>query len=349
MNDSSPSLGTRQSQRRWLLQSALGAGAALGLPGWVGAQAAFPSRAMRMIVPWPPGQATDLVGRLGAQAISRALGQPVVAENKAGAGGLIGTEMVAKAPADGYTLLAASSGPVSIAPLLQKVPFDPDKDLTPVGLLGIAPFVLVTAPDFPAKDIQEFVAKVKAAPGKFTFASSGTGATAHLFAEAFNAATGIKALHVPYKGSVPAIADVMSGQVHYCVETAAATMPLIRAGKLKPFGLSIGRETALVPGVPPFATALGLPGFDMGAWIGVMLPGGAPRAVVDKLAGALAGSMQDAEFLKSFATISVEPEFKGPAQFTEYLRAYTSRIADVITRNQIKISRSESDLHWQHA
>jgi len=330
-----------QPRRHWVqlgLAAGLTTGLSFGLPGLAGAQTGFPNRPMKMIVPWTPGQATDLVGRIAAQEISKALGQAVVVENKAGAGGLIGTDAVAKAAADGYTLLAASSGPVSIAPLLQKVPFDPDKELAPVALMGIAPFVLVTAPDFPAKDIREFVAKVKAAPGKFTFASSGTGATAHLFAEAFNAATGIQALHVPYKGSVPALADVMSGQVNYCVETAASTMPLIRAGKLKAFGLSIGRETPLVPGVPPFASALGLPGFDMGAWIGVMLPGGTPKAIVDQIANIIEKSMQNPEVKKTFATISVEPEFKGPSDLAAYMKAYSSRMADVIKRNQIKVS-----------
>ncbi|NDE93817.1 MAG: tripartite tricarboxylate transporter substrate binding protein [Betaproteobacteria bacterium] len=330
-----------QSRRQWVasgLATGLASSLAISLPGLAAAQGAFPNRPMKMIVPWTPGQATDLVGRIAAQEISKALGQAVVVENKAGAGGLIGTDAVAKAAADGYTLLAASSGPVSIAPLLQKVPFDPDKELTAVALMGIAPFVLVTAPDFPAKDIREFVAKVKAAPGKFTFASSGTGATAHLFAEAFNAATGIQALHVPYKGSVPALADVMSGQVNYCVETAASTMPLIRAGKLKAYGLSIGRETPLVPGVPPFASALGLTGFDMGAWIGVMLPGGTPKAIVDQMAGIIEKSMQNPEVKKTFATISVEPEFKGPSDLTAYMKAYSSRMADVIKRNQIKVS-----------
>lgn len=273
-----------------------------------------------------------------SQEISKVLGQPVVVDNKAGAGGIIGTDAVAKAAADGYTLLAASSGPVSIAPLLQKVPFDPEKDLTPVALMGVAPFVLVTAPDFPAKDIRDFVARLKAAPGKYSFASSGTGATAHLFAEAFNAATGIQALHVPYKGSVPAIADVMTGQVNYCIETAASTMPLIRAGKLKAYGLSIGRETPLVPGVAPFASALGLTGFDMGAWIGVMLPGGTPKSIVEQMAAIIEKSMQNPEVKKTFATISVEPEFKGPAELAAYMKAYSAKMSDVIKRNQIKVS-----------
>ena len=324
--------------RRLWVQSGLVTGLAATLSGLALAQSAFPNRPLKMIVPWTPGQATDLVGRIAAQEISKVLGQPVVVDNKAGAGGIIGTDAVAKAAADGYTLLAASSGPVSIAPLLQKVPFDPEKDLTPVALMGVAPFVLVTAPDFPAKDIRDFVARLKAAPGKYSFASSGTGATAHLFAEAFNAATGIQALHVPYKGSVPAIADVMTGQVNYCIETAASTMPLIRAGKLKAYGLSIGRETPLVPGVAPFASALGLTGFDMGAWIGVMLPGGTPKSIVEQMAAIIEKSMQNPEVKKTFATISVEPEFKGPAELAAYMKAYSAKMSDVIKRNQIKVS-----------
>src|SRR4051812_87014 len=163
----------------------------------------YPVRPIRMIVPWPPGQATDLAGRVVALKLSELLGQQVIADNRPGAGGMIGTDMVAKAAADGYTLLAASSGPVTINPLLQKVPFDPVRDLVPVANVGLSPYLLVTNPKFPAANIREFVATIKGSPGKYRFASSGTGATAHLVAEMFNAATGLQAVHVPYKGSAP--------------------------------------------------------------------------------------------------------------------------------------------------
>ena len=196
------------------------------------AQQPYPNRPLRVVIPWPPGQATDLVGRVIAQKLSEVLGQPAVADNRAGAGGMIGTDFVAKAAPDGYTILVASSGPVTINPLLQKAAYDVDRDLLPVAMMGVSPYLLVTSTQFPATSAREFVELVKSNPGKYSFASSGSGATAHLVAEWFNMRAGLSATHVPYKGSAPALTDVAGGQVTYATETIAATMPLIRAGKL---------------------------------------------------------------------------------------------------------------------
>src|SRR5688572_25156005 len=240
--------------------------------GAVFAQQNYPARPIRMIVPWPPGQATDLAGRVVALKLSELKGQQVIADNRPGAGGMIGTDLAAKAPPDGYTLLAASSGPVTINPLLQKVPFDPVKDLAPVANVGLSPYILVTAPKFPAQNIKDFVALLKASPGKYKFASSGTGATAHLVAEMFNGAVGVQTIHVPYKGSAPALIDVISGDITYAVETMAATLPHIKSGRLRAYGISTAKPSALAPGIEPFATALNLAGFDAAAWIGVMGP-----------------------------------------------------------------------------
>lgn len=226
----------------------------------------YPNRAVRMVIPWPPGQATDLVGRVMAEKLSQVFGQPVVPDNRPGAGGMIGTDFAAKAAPDGYTLLAASSGPVTINPLLQKTAYDPERDLIPVVKVGVSPYVLVTNPAFPAANISEFLALVRANPGKYSFASSGTGATAHLISEWFNILAGIKATHVPYKGSAPALTDVVGGQVSYMIETVAATMPLVRSGRLKAFGVSLEKGTALTPGIEPLAVSAKLPGFDAGAW-----------------------------------------------------------------------------------
>src|SRR5256885_15047207 len=173
----------------------------------------YPNRAVRVIVPWPPGQATDIAARIIAERLQNSLGQPFVIENKPGAGGAIGTDAVAKSPGDGYTLLAASSGPISIMPNLQKTPYEPLNDLAPISLVAATPFALVTHPAFPANNAKEFIALVKANPGKYTFSSSGTGATAHLFTELFNSMAQIQARHVPYKGSAPAITDIMNGQI----------------------------------------------------------------------------------------------------------------------------------------
>jgi tripartite-type tricarboxylate transporter receptor subunit TctC len=302
-----------------------------------GAQGNYPTRPIRMVVPWPPGQATDLAGRVIAQRLSELLGQQVIADNRAGAGGTIGTDQAAKATPDGYTILAASSGPVTISPLLQKVPYDPEKHLAPVALTGRSPYILVTAPSFPAKNARGFVALVKANPGKYTFASSGAGASAHLIAEFFNFSAGIQAVHVPFKGSAPAMTEVMTGQISYTVETAAATLPHIKAGKLRAYGTSLARGTALAPEIPSLATAAGLTGFDAAAWIGIMVPAGTPKPVVERLAAAVDKVMQSADARERLNTVGLEVDYRPAEEFGRYLAEQKSRFADIIKRGNIKI------------
>jgi tripartite-type tricarboxylate transporter receptor subunit TctC len=300
-------------------------------------QQSYPSRPIRMIVPWPPGQATDLAGRVVALKLSELLGQQVIADNRPGAGGMIGTDMVAKAAADGYTLLAASSGPVTINPLLQKVPFDPVRDLVPVANVGLSPYLLVTHPKFPAANIKEFVATIKASPGKYRFASSGTGATAHLVAEMFNAATGLQAVHVPYKGSAPALTDIIAGDVTYATETVAATMPHVRTGRLKAYGISTAKPSALAPGIEPFATSLNLPGFDAAAWIGVMVPTGTPRPVVDRLSKAVDTAMQAPDTRERLNAAGLEVDYRPTSEFGGYLKDQRARFAEIIRKNNIRL------------
>ncbi|MGZ8202219.1 MAG: Bug family tripartite tricarboxylate transporter substrate binding protein [Burkholderiales bacterium] len=313
-----------------LLAAALFAGGAL-------AQQSYPSRPLRLVIPWPPGQATDLAGRVVAMKLSEVLGQPVVADNRPGAGGMIGTDVAAKASPDGYTLLAASSGPVTINPLLQKAPYDAERDLVPVANVGLSPYILVTGVKFPAGNVREFIALVKANPGKYSFASSGTGATAHLVAELFNGRAGLQVTHVPYKGSAPAMIDVISGQVAYALETMAATMPHVKAGRLKAFGISMIRPSALAPGVEPLATAANLPGFDASAWIGVMVPRGTPMPVVERLARTLDTVMQNADTRERIATAGLEVDYRPPAEFARYLKDQQTRFADIIKKNNIRI------------
>ena len=311
--------------------------AVLAFVGAAGAQQNYPNRPLRMIVPWPPGQATDLAGRVVAQKLAELLGQQIVIDNRAGAGGMIGTEVAAKATPDGYTLLAASSGPVSINPLLQKAPYDPARDLSPVANVCLSPFLLVTVPQFPASTARDFVAVVKASPGKYTFASSGTGASAHLVAEWFNGLAGVQVTHIPYKGSVPALTDVISGRVDYAFETVAATMPHIKSGRLKTYGISMGRASALAPGIEPLATAANLPSFDAAAWIGVMVTAGTPKAVVARLAAAMETAMQSAEVRERLFNVGVEVDYRRTEEFTRYLKDQTARYADIIKAGNIKI------------
>jgi tripartite-type tricarboxylate transporter receptor subunit TctC len=311
--------------------------AALACAGTAIAQQQYPNRPLRIVIPWPPGQATDLAGRLVALKLTEQIGQQVVPDNRPGAGGAIGTDVAAKATPDGYTLLAASSGPVTISPLLQKVPYDALRDLAPVANVGLSPYLLVTNPAFPAANVREFISVVKASPGKYRFASSGTGASAHLVAEMFNAATGLQVTHVPYKGSVPALTDVISGDINYALETVAATMPFVRSGRLKAYGISTARASALAPGVEPIATAAKLPGFDVAAWIGVMVPSGTPKAVVERLSRAIDTSMQTSDFRERLAAAGLELDYRRSDEFGRYLKDQQTRFADIIRKNNIRI------------
>ncbi|MGZ5091891.1 MAG: Bug family tripartite tricarboxylate transporter substrate binding protein [Burkholderiales bacterium] len=297
----------------------------------------YPNRPIRIIIPWPPGQATDLAGRVVALQLSTILGQQVIPDNRPGAGGMIGTDMAAKATPDGYTLLAASSGPVTINPLLQKVPFDPVRDLAPVANVGLSPYILVTGAKFPAANIKEFIALVKANPGKYSFASSGTGATAHLVAELFNGRAGLQVTHVPYKGSAPALIDVISGEIAYALETMAGTMPHIKSGRLKAYGISTIKGSALAPGIEPLATGANLPGFDAAAWIGVMVPAGTPKPIVERLAVAVDKAMQAQDTRERIEAAGLEVDYRRTEVFAPYLQEQRARFAEIIKKNNIRI------------
>jgi tripartite-type tricarboxylate transporter receptor subunit TctC len=297
----------------------------------------FPNRPLRMVIPWPPGQATDILGRVVAAKLTDALGQQVVADNRPGAGGMIGTDVVAKATPDGYTLLAASSGPVTINPLLQKAPYDAGRELMPVANVGRVSFLLVTSPAFPAKSASELIALVKSAPGKYSFASSGTGATSHLVGEWFNNMNGLKATHVPYKGSAPALVDVIGGQVAYTLESIGGALPLVRSGRLKAYGTSTLTASALAPDIPPLAVVANMPGFDAAAWIGVMVAAGTPKPLVTRLAKAVDEAMRTADARDRLAAAAIELDYKPAPEFALYLKAQTARFTEIIRQGNIRI------------
>jgi len=299
----------------------------------------YPNRPVRVIVPWPPGQATDISARIVAQKLQESLGQPFVMENKPGAGGAIGTDTVAKSPGDGYTLLAASSGPISIMPNLQKIPYDPLKDLAPVSLICTNAFALVTNPNFPAANAKEFVALLRANPDKYAFSSSGTGATAHLMVELFNSMAGIKARHVPYKGSAPALTDVMNGQIDYTLETVASVAPHVKNGRLKVYGVSFARGSSGLPGVPSLAEAAGVPGYDIGAWIGYAAAPGTPREIVARLSAEIGRAIQSADLRERFMALGLEPTATSPEEMGGFLRKEQQRYGDIIRRANIKIEQ----------
>ncbi len=299
--------------------------------------AAWPNRPIRIVIPWPPGQATDLAGRVIAQRLSEKLGQPVVAENRAGAGGTIGTDAVAKSAPDGYTLLAGSSGPFTIAPLLQRLPYDTTRDFAPIAMWGVSPYLLVVKPDFPANTIQEFVALLKARPGHYTFGSSGRAATAHLIIEAFNARAGVEALHVPFAGSAPSMTALIGGQINYSIETLAATFPLVRQGALKALGISLKDGSTLAPNIQPFARVPGFEGFDAGAWVGLVARAGTPAPIAERLGREVAEGMADPTVRGRFESIFVEPVPRGPAAFATYLQEQHDLFQGIITRQNIRL------------
>ena len=296
----------------------------------------YPSRPIRMLVPWPPGQNTDLAARMVAEKLSTALGQPIVVENKAGAGGVIGTEAATKAAPDGYTLLAASSGPISIIPNVQKVPFDPQRDLAPISLLLTNPFVLVIDPSLPATNLKEFIALMKASPGKYSFSSSGSGATSHLMTLHFNALAGIDAVHVPYKGAAPSIMDVAGGQVAYTIESIAAVQPLLQSGRLRAIAVTGAKRSVALPGVPSIAETSGLEAYDIPAWVGVMAPAGTPRELRERLSREVRRIVESPELRERMVAAGMEPAASTPDEFTEFLRAQQARYAAIAKSANLK-------------
>jgi len=297
----------------------------------------WPSKPVRVVIPWPPGQATDIAARVVAQKLQEALGQAFVIDNKPGAGGAIGTDAVAKSPPDGYTLLAASSGPISIMPLLQKTPYDSQKDFAPVSLIATAAFALVTHPSFPANNARDFIAHVRANPDKYAFSSSGTGATAHLIVELFNSVAGLKARHVPYKGSAPALTDLVGGQIHYTIETVSGTVAHVRAGRLKVFGTSFARRSAAMPDVPTLAEAADLPGFDIGAWSGYAAPAGTPRDVLARLSAEIQKALQSGDLKDRMVNIGLDPVSSTPDEMAAFMRREQERYAAIIKAANIRL------------
>ena len=318
----------------------------LALPALLGAAArarpaaaqpaAWPSRPIRMVIPWPPGQATDIMGRIVAQRLTERLGQVVVPENRPGAGGQIGTDAVAKAAPDGHTLLSASIGPITFSPLVQRTPYDVEKELAPVVSFGIAPFMLLVKPDFPAQDARSFVELVRASPGKYSFNSSGIGGAQHLVCVLFNAKAGIEALHVPFQGSGAALAALLGGQVDYGMDTPAAAGRLVKEGQLRALGLTVGKPSALVPGIPPLAAVGGPPDYDIGGWNGLMVPVGTPRPIVERLYAEVRDGMQAREVRERFESIGVEVDPRGPEEFLQQLRGLWALFGPLIRQLGIR-------------
>jgi tripartite-type tricarboxylate transporter receptor subunit TctC len=297
----------------------------------------YPSKPLRFIVPYAPGALTDVLARALGDRLSTALKQPVLVENRAGAGTLIGAEIVAKAPADGYTLLMATSTTLGISPAMYTKPqIDPVKDFAPVSLVGSVNFFLVTSPSFPAKSVKELIDVVRRNPGKFDYATSGSGSPHHLFMEVFKKELGLDIQHVPYKGSALAVLDVIAGKPEMMFLDFSVAVPNIQAGKITALGTSAGKQSVLMPNVAPISQTV--PGFDWQAWQGVVATAGTPKAVITRLNAEMQRFQNTEEFHALLVKFGMEPwAANTPEQFGEIIRNDVGRWAAVVKASGAKV------------
>ena len=289
------------------------------LPLAVWSQGSFPTKPIQVVIPFPPGGATDVLGRLVSKKLGEKLGQSIVIENKAGAGTIIGASYVAKSAPDGYTLLMSSGTTFTVNPAIHaRLPYDPVKSFEPVGMIGRTGLILLAHKDAPANDVKQFVALVKAAPGKYSYGSFGTGTTSQFAGEMFFYAAGLKMVHVPYKGSSPAMIDLMGGQIPFTVDTVAAALPQLRDGKIKAIAVTSGKRTSFLPNVPTLAES-GYPDINMDTWLALVGPRGLPSAVRSKLEKALAESLADPETRDKIKAAGFEPQFIPGASVSELI------------------------------
>ena len=333
----SNSISTRTSApgiSRRLAVSLLGLGLA-ALAGATAAQSAYPNKPIRLVVPFASGGTTTILARLLAERMSQGLGQAVIVDNRPGAGGNVGMDMVAKAEPDGYTILM---GPIGLAinpALYAKMPFDPVKDLTPIGLYAGVPNLLVVNPTVPANNVKELIAYVKANPGKLNYASNGNGTSSHLAAEMFKSAAGVDITHVPYKGGGPAMQDLLGGQVQILFDQMPAVLPQVQGGRVRALGVSSHARSAAAPDVPAISETL--PGFDMTVWFGFLGPKGMNADIARRLNEEMIRALKDPVFRTQLAGMGVTPMPSTPAEFGSYIRSETTRWAKVVKDSGAKL------------
>ena len=297
----------------------------------------YPAKPIHLIVPFPPGGGNDTVARAIAQQIGPDLGQPVVVDNRPGAGGSVGAELAAKSAPDGYTLFLAGVGSHAVNPNLHsKLPYDAVKDFAPITLVASAPSVLVVNPSVPARSIAEFRAYARANPGKLNYASNGNGSAAQLAAAMYESMAGVRMVHVPYKGIAPAMTDLMSGEVQLMFGTVVALVPHIQAGKLRALAVTSRKRSALLPDVPTIAES-GLPDYQAGSWYGILAPAGTPREVIERLHGAIIKAIRQPEVAKRLAAEGAEVIGSTPEEFGAHIRSEIARVGAVVRAAGIRI------------
>lgn len=304
---------------------------------WGAAQAqAYPSKPVQLVIPFPPGGATDIAGRLIGKKLGEQLGQPVVIENRAGAGTVVGAGYVAKAAPDGYTLLISSGSTFTINPaLLPKLPYDPVKSFEPIGLVARVPLMLLAHPSAPATNFKQVVAAAKAAPEKFFYGSFGNGTTAHFTGELLWSAAGVKLQHVAYKGSAPAMTDLIAGQVPFTIDTVAAALPQLSAGKIKAIAVTGAKRASQLPAVPTVAES-GLPGFASESWLAVAAPRGLPADTRAKLQKAVADTLRDADLRAKLVAAGLEPTYEPAAAVSALIDSELPRMRAIALRANIR-------------
>ncbi|MDA8444928.1 tripartite tricarboxylate transporter substrate binding protein [Paracidovorax valerianellae] len=315
--------------RRTLLAAAIISAAAAVVPAGAFAQA-FPNKPITIIVPFAAGGTTDILARVIGQGLSAELGQSVVVDNRAGAGGNIGGQMAARAPADGYTLFMGTVGTHAInAALYKKMPFDPVKDFAPLTRVANVPNLLVANPNQPYKSVQELIAYAKANPGKVNFGSSGSGSSIHLSGELFKSLAKVDMQHVPYKGSAPAVTDLLGNQIGIMFDNMPSAIQHVRSGKLRPIAVTTAKRSPELPDVPTIAEA-GVPGYEATSWFGMFAPAGTPAPIVAQLNKALVKVLSQPETKKKLADQGAEPVSETPEQFAAFIQAESAKWGKVV-------------------
>jgi tripartite-type tricarboxylate transporter receptor subunit TctC len=297
----------------------------------------YPIKPVRLLVPFAPGGGTDLVARTIAQRLTEALGQTFVVENRGGAGGVIGADIVAKSAPDGYMLVLGSPGPLTINPNLQaKMPYDTLRDFAPISLATISPFVLTVHPALPVKNLKEFIALAKARPGQLNYGSGGNGSVSHLSTEYLKSLAQINLVHIPYKGSNLSLTDTLAGQLQVMFDNLPVVLPHIKTGKLRLMGVGTQQRSALIPGAPTIAEA-GVPGYESSTAFGVLAPANTPPAVVNRLSQEIVRILQTAEIKERLATQGLEAVGSTPQQYDAHLRAELAKYARIVKTAGIRV------------
>lgn len=316
----------------WVVVSAASLLLAVAQP--VSAQG-YPSKPMRVIVPYAPGGATDLIARLVGQKLTERLGQPVIVENRPGAGGVIGAEAGAKAPADGHTVLLAVPAEMVVLPHLQKMPYRVDRDFAPVSLAAVTPLILVVHPALPVKTVQNLIALARSRPGQLTYASAGTGGVQHLAGELLKITAKIDLVHVPYKGAGPVIPDLLGGHVPMFFSGMPPAMPHVRAGKLRALAVTTAKRSPTVPEVPTMQES-GMPGFDISNWFAYFVPAGTPPEVIAKLNAEVNRALKLQDVREKLANVGAEVVGTSPQELQKFVQAESEKYARVIKASGAK-------------